>query len=148
MTCFEQALDRAYSPEEGDLYVFKLGMAKIELGDNQEFNKWLADHLTQPNVAGDTLLLGAAQAIQRSDFKRAADDLQKAKGVMPPALFASRVRDYLFQTQVKQPDLAPYLNHQAAVQESDAGPSVMDPASWSAEKADPGTWPNAGASNS
>ena len=145
VTCLEQTLDRPYTPEEGDLYLFKLGLAKVELGDDDAFNKWLADHLQQPIVAGDTLLLAAAQALQRPDFGAAATYLEKAKSTMTPELFNARVRDYLFQMHVAEPQVAPYLDHPLAAPVSAAGTSAMDPASWSPEKGDPGAWPNAGA---
>ena len=60
---------------------------------------------------------------------------------MTPAQFDSRVQDYFFHAHAREPDVAAYLNHPLRQETTEAGRSIMDPASWTAEKADPGSWP-------
>ncbi len=87
LAVLEQALDRPFSREEGDLYVFKIGLAKIEAGGDDEFNAALDQHLQQKNVPGDWLLLAAARELDRAAYPAAAEYLAKAEKVMPPELF-------------------------------------------------------------
>ena len=145
--CIEQALARAYSPEEGDLYLFKLGLAQIEFDHNEAFSASITSHLQQQPVSGDWLLLAAAQDLERADYPLAAEHLRTAFHTLPPALFASRVSDFFFQAHATKPEVAEYLNHPPNPEVTEAGPSLMDPAAWSPEKADPGTWPIVGASS-
>lgn len=141
INCLLQALNRAYSSEEGDLYIFKLGLAQIESGSGDDFNAALAEHLQQQPVPGDWLLLAAAQDMDRAAYPAAVEHLKAAEHVLPLATFNSRVRDYFFQTHAQQAEAAPYLNRPAPPEVTEAGPSIMDPGSWSAEKGDPGNWP-------
>ena len=142
LAVFEQALDRPFSREEGDLYFFKIGLAKIEAGGDDEFNAALDQHLHQRNAAGDWLLLGAARELDHAAYTAAAEYLAKAEKAMTPGLFESRVQDYSFRTHAGEPDVAAYLSRPPRPDVTEAGRSVMDPASWLPERADPGSWPS------
>ncbi len=142
LTALEQALDRPFSREEGDLYLFKIGLAKIESGGGDEFNASLDQHLQQKNVPGDWLLLAAARELDHAAFPAAAAYLAKAEKVMTPETFDMRVQDYFFHAHAHEPDVAAYLGRPLRPDTSEAGRTIMDPASWTPERADPGSWPS------
>ena len=141
LTALQQALDRPFSRDEGNLYFFKLGLAQIEAGGGEEFNASLDQHLQQKGVSGDWLLLAAARELDHAAYPAAAEYLAKAEKVMTPDLFESRVQDYFFRAHANSPDVATYLSHPSKPETTEAGQSIMDPASWTPERADPGSWP-------
>ena len=143
VTAFEEALDRPYTSENGDLYLFKERLAKVEYGHDDAFDAELASHLKQVPVAGEWLLLAAAQDIDRQNYAAAAEYLRMAADRLPAALYSNLTHDYFFQAQGKQPELAPLLNRTVPPIVSTAGPTVLDPGAWSPERGDPATWPSA-----
>ena len=141
---FEHALDRPYTAVDGDLYLFKERLAKVEDGRDDAFNAELAAHLKQEPLGGDWLLLAAAQNLDRQEFVAAADHLRQAATRLPSTVYADLTHDYFFQGQAKRPELATLLNRVANPVVSSAGPTVLDPASWPPERADPANWPLGG----
>ena len=106
---FQQALRCRPNSSDTELILFKIGLTKIETNTDLIFKTELHDRLSQEPVSGDTLLLAAAEAISRNEFAEAADDLRRAAVDLPSRTFQSRVRDYFFQSQAKQPDVAAAL---------------------------------------
>jgi len=143
---FQQALRRRPNSADTELILFKIGLTKIETNTDLVFKTELHDRLAQEPVSGDTLLLSAADAISRSEFAEAADFLKRAALVLPPRVCQSRVRDYMFQAQAKQPDIAGVLkltlsDGPPAVQPGPrAGRGLVDPATRSLAEADPAGW--------
>ncbi len=146
---FQQALKCRPSSVDTELILFKIGMTKLESNTDLIFKTELRDRLSHEPVAGDTLLLGAADAISRNEYAEAADDLRRAALVLPPRTFQSRVRDYVFRAQSKQPDIAAALKSSPPV----GGPAspapvaaqkpvrvLVDPATRSMAEADPAGW--------
>ncbi len=143
VTAFEQALVRPYSAESGDLYLFKQRLAKVEFGHDDAFNSELANHLKENPVAGEWLLLAAAQALDRQAFPEAAEHLRLASDRLPSILYATLTRDYFFQTHAKRSEVASLLGRTPNNDISAAGPTVLDPGLWSPQRGDPAIWASA-----
>ena len=143
---FQLALRCRPNSAETELILFKIGLTKIETNSDLIFKTELHDRLAQEPVLGDTLLLAAADAIVRNEFAEAADFLKRAALSLPPRVFQSRIRDYVFQAQAKQPDIAAVLKLtlSAATPSSQPvqhpGRALIDPATRSLAEADPGGW--------
>ncbi len=143
---FQQALRCRPSSADTELILFKIGLTKIETNTDLIFKTELHNRLSQEPVSGDTLLLAAAEAISRNEFVEAADDLRRAAVVLPPRVFQSRIRDYVFQAQAKQPDIAAVLKVTllpAPVANPSAqrpGRIIVDPATRNMAEADPAGW--------
>ena len=142
---FKQAWLRRPTREDSDLILFKMHLAMIEAGDQEAFQKELAEQLTRADVSGDTLLVAAANEINRGAFPAGAAYLRRAAQALPPAMRFSRLRDYFFKAQEKQPDIAAAL---AEITPKDAGSppparwakTFVDPATRGLAEVDPGTW--------
>ena len=143
VAAFEQALDRPYTAESGDLYLFKERLAKVEYGRDEAFNAEIASHLKQTPVAGEWMLLAAAQELDHQAYADAAEHLRLAADRLPSALYSSYTHDYFFQGYAKRSEVMSLLNRVPPLAISSAGPTVLDPGSWSPGRADPGTWPSA-----
>lgn len=145
VTQFQQALRCRPNSTDTELILFKIGLTKIESNTDVIFKTELHDRLAQEPVSGDTLLLAAADAISRNEFAEAAGFFKRAALVLPPRIFQARVRDYVFQAQVKQPDIAGVLKLtlSAAAPSQPAprsGRVLVDPATRSLAEADPAGW--------
>ncbi len=143
---FQQALRCRPSSADTELILFKIGLTKIETNTDLIFKTELHDRLLQEPVSGDTLLLAAAEAISRNEFAEAADDLRRAAVDLPPRTFQARTRDYVFQAQAKQPDIAAVLKVTLLPSPVTNPPTprpgrvVVDPATRSMAEADPAGW--------
>ena len=160
LPCFQQALRCRPSSTDTELILFKTRLAHIETGNDASFQAELAAQLDREDVSGDTWLLAAANEINRAAFPAAAEDLRRAARVMPVTLLRSRLRDYVFQSQAKQPDLAAFWSTLAPaapgnvpapkpmpatasngkVPVSKVGRVLVDPATRSLADADPAGW--------
>ncbi len=143
VAAFEQALVRPYTAESGDLYLFKQRLAKVEFGHDEAFSTELADHLKAVPVGAEWLLLAAAQELDQEAYPAAAEHLRQASDRMPAAIYAGLTHDYFFQTYAKRSEVASLLSRTVNLDISAAGPTVLDPGSWSPERGDPGTWASA-----
>ena len=112
-----------------DLIIFKQRLARIEVGNDTSFQAELAAQLDREDVSGETWLLAAANEISRAAFPAAVEDLRRAAHLLPPALLRSRLRDYVFQAQARQPDLAAFWSSLAP---APAGVPAATPAGTSA----------------
>ncbi len=148
VAAFEQALDRPYIAESGDLYLFKERLAKVEYGHDEAFNAELASHLKQTPVAGEWMLLAAAQELDHQAYAEAAEHLRLAADRLPSAIYSSYTHDYFFQGYAKRSEVMSLLNRVPPLIVSSAGPTVLDPGAWSPERADPAAWPSAGGTQS
>ncbi len=142
---FQQALRCRPSSTDTELILFKIGLTKIETNTDLIFKTELRDRLAQEPVSGDTLLLAAADAISRNEFAEAAEFLKRAALDLPPRIFQSRIRDYVFQTQIKQPDIAAVVKLTLSVgvpgqTTPRSGRVLIDPATRSLAEADPAGW--------
>lgn len=142
-TAFEQALDRPYTAESGDLYLFKARLAKVEYGHDDAFNAELASHLKQTPVAGEWMLLAAAQELDHQAYADAAEHLRLAADRLPSTVYSAYTHDYFFQGFAKRSEVMSLLNRMPPLVISSAGPTVLDPGSWSPQRADPAIWPSA-----
>ena len=138
---FDQAIDRAHTETEGVLYQFKQRLAKVEAGNDEAFNAELADHLKQPTVAGEWLLLSAARDINRRAFPAAAETLKKAAAALPTADYNLAVKDYLFQSAASEPALAPLVQRPRVPDSTEQNGPFVDPTVASPSLADPAIWP-------
>jgi tetratricopeptide (TPR) repeat protein len=140
---FERALRCRPSSADGELILFKLGLAKIETGTDTEFQGNLDQMLSKKPVSGDTLLLAAANEINQIDYPKAAEYVRQAEQVLPAAILKSRLRDFAFTSQsFETPPPAPAPKPALA---AGSVPPVrkrilVDPATRSLADADPGTW--------
>ena len=127
VTAFEQALERPYTAEDGDLYLFKQRLAKVELGHDEVFNAELASHLKQPPVGGEWLLLAAAQDFEHQAYASAGERLKQATDRLPSAVYAAITHDYLFQAQAKRSEVATQLDGTPTKKEQKAVPPKSAP---------------------
>jgi tetratricopeptide (TPR) repeat protein len=137
---FEQALRCRPGPEDADLIYFKLRLATLETGTDTAYQAQLAAKLTQEPVAGDTLLLGAADEINKGSQSAALEFVRKAAAVLPAGTFRSRLRDFAFRSLPSGGQLAP-----ASLTPRPAAPvgrvrALIDPATQSLQQADPANW--------
>ena len=143
---FQQALRCRPNSADTELILFKIGLTKLEANTDLIFKTELHDRLAQEPVSGDTLLLAAADAISRNDFAEAADDLRRAALILPPRVFQSRARDYIFQQQATQPEIAAVLKLTLPTTAANPTPTqrpghvLIDPATRSLAEADPAGW--------
>lgn len=140
---FEQALDRPFTADTGDLYLFKERLAKVALGDDGAFNEELANHLKEAPVAGEWMLLAAAGELDRATYDVAAEHLKQAEVRLPSALYATLTRDFAFQAHAAHSEVATLLNRVQTQTISLAGPTVIDPGAWLPERGDPAVWQTA-----
>ncbi len=143
VAAFKQALVRPYTVESGDLYLFKQRLAKVEFGHDDAFNAELANRLKESPVAGEWLLLAAAQELDRQEYPAAAEHLRLASERIPSVLYATLTHDYFFRTHAKRSEVAPLLGRIPAPEVTSAGPTVIDPGSWSPLRGDPAIWATA-----
>lgn len=132
-----QALDRPGAPSDLELIEFKQRLAKVEFGQDEAFNKELADHLAKAPVNGDWLLLAAAQDLTHASYPAAASHLGSAAKVLPPHAFSVLVQDYLYQGYAARPELGSVLKVPAPAPSD----KPFDPGAWPFSEADPATWP-------
>lgn len=142
---FKQALRCRPSLADTELILFKMGLARIETGDDPDIQADLASRLAQEPVSGDTLLLAAANEINRNAFPAAAEFLQRAGRALPLPALRPRLRDYIFRTQAEQKDIAPVWNGlmSATAAHAPAPPgrkTIVDPATRGLPEADPAAW--------
>ncbi len=143
VVAFEQALARPYTAESGDLYLFKQRLAKVEFGHDDVFNAELAARLKEASIAGEWLLLAAAQELDHQAYTAAAEHLRLASDHLPSVLYATLTRDYAFQTYAKRSEVAALLGRIPNTEVSSAGPTVLDPGSWPPQRGDPALWASA-----
>ena len=132
-----QALDRPGAPPDLELIEFKQRLAKVELGQDEVFNKEMADHLAKRPIGGDWLLLAAAQDLLHGAYPAAAGHLGDAAKVLSPHAFSVLIQDYLYQGYTAHPEIAPILK----VLPPTPSPKPLDPGAWPFSEADPATWP-------
>lgn len=143
---FEQA--RRCRPSSGDLelILFKLNLARIEAGNDPEFQADVAKKLTVEPVSGNLLLIGAANEISHYHYAAATPYLQRAAQALPPGVMQARMRDYLFRPPTNDPALAAEW---AALVPAPAAPApgepstpspLVDPATRGLVDADPAGW--------
>ena len=132
-----QALDRPGAPPDLELIEFKQRLAKVEAGQDEAFNKELADHLAQKPVGGDWLLLAAAQDLLHGAYPAAASHLADAARGLSPHAFSVLVQDYLYQGYAGRPELAGVLKVPAPAPSG----KPFDPGAWPFSEVDPATWP-------
>ncbi len=137
---FEQALDRAHTRADGELYLFKQRLAKVEAGNDGAFNAELNENLRQEPAAAEWCLLAAARDINRSAFPAAAEFLKKAAGSMPPPKYALRVKDYLFRSVENEPVLTGLLRNPVTTDSEQQNERFTDPIVLPPELADPAIW--------
>ena len=146
---FQQALRCRPNSTDTELILFKIGLTRIESNTDLIFKTELHDRLAEEPVSGDTLLLAAADAISRNEFAEAADALRRAALALPPKVFQSRVRDYVFQAQANRPEIAAVLkltlptavaSQSAQPPPKSAGRVLVDPATRTLAEADPAGW--------
>jgi tetratricopeptide (TPR) repeat protein len=122
--CIRQALSRPLTARDGELYLFKMRLAHIEVGRGDPLVAELDDRLRGSAPSGDWLLLAAAQNVQRNVFPAAAEFLQRAARALPPATFHEFVQDYAFQNYAREPEIAPFLRPVAAAGAPSSQPNV------------------------
>lgn len=132
-----QALDRPGAPSDLELIEFKQRLAKVEFGQDEAFNKDLADHLAAAPVSGDWLLLAAAQDLVRGAYPAASAHLAQAAKVLPPHSFSVLIHDYLYQGYTNRVEITPILKVLAPTLSG----RPLDFSAWSFSEADPATWP-------
>ena len=142
---FNQALRCRPTTADADLILFKMRLAIIESGKDANFEKQLADKLGQEPVSPDTLLLAAANEVNRSAYPAAAGYLRRAASLLPPATLRLRLRDYLFRAQANRPDLAKVWTDLLPPNAQDASKPAkasvcVDPATRGLGEADPSGW--------
>ena len=145
ISALDQAIDRAHSPPDGLLYLFKEKLARVEAGNDEAFNVELNEHLKQSSVDGEWLLLAAARDILNSKFAAAADALKKASTTLQAGEYDLLVKDYLFQTAANQPVLAALVQRPVIANSTEQNGLFLDPTVLSAAFADPAIWPVAAA---
>lgn len=142
---FQQALRCRPTTADTDLILFKIGLTRVESSEDLIYKTELHERVAQETVSGDTLLLAAADEIGRGAFPEAAEYLKRAALALPPKTFQARIRDYVFQAQAIQPDIAAALK--TALPAATVNPTqprpvrvLIDPATRSLAEADPAGW--------
>ncbi len=145
---FEHALHCRPSAADADLIGFKLNLARVEAGNDPEFQASLASKLTQEPVSANLLLVAAANEINRATYAAATPYLQRAAQMLPPVVFQSRLRDYYFRLPAQQKEVAaewaaltpPPPPRAAETPSQEAKRPVVDPATRSLAESDPACW--------
>ena len=141
ISALDQAIDRAHTPPDGLLYLFKEKLARVEVGNDEAFNTELNDHLKQSTVDGEWLLLAAARDILNSKFAAAADSLKKASTTLQPGEYDLLVKDYVFQIAANEPVLAALVQRPVIANSTEQNGPFLDPTVLSPAFADPAIWP-------
>lgn len=148
----DEALRRPCMAADADYIGYKRKLAMVEAGD-PALEAEIADKVRQPKPAGEWWMLAAAKDLRQDAWQVAAEHLRRASQTLPPAEFAEKVDDYLFQSQNNHPELAPLLALNVVKPPADGGKAsptpapgapadFIDPAVWTIQKADPAAWPS------
>ena len=145
ITQFEQALRCRPSSVDTELILFKMHLARIETGSDIGFQAQLQSKLSHPPVAGDTLLLAAAEEINEGNTAASQEYIRKAAQVLPSATLEQRLRDFVFKTQLPPTQTAELRPVSGSAPATGATRPVrrrvlIDPATRSMADADPGDW--------
>ena len=137
----EQARDRAITPAEDSLYLFKERLAKAEAGGNQAFNAELDAHLKEQPVPPEWLLLAAARQIAAGKNAEAGPFLSQAASALPPGVYNLWIKDFLFQTAIGEPTLVALLRRPPIPDSTEQDGPFLDPTVGPPELMDPAIWP-------
>jgi tetratricopeptide (TPR) repeat protein len=110
VNCGKQALLRVrsgYGISRATI-ALKMRLAQIEAGQLAEVEAELAEARKASPVAAEWLFTAAALAVQRGDLAAAAEELTKARELMPRDEFNAWIGDYFFRMSTGKPELAPF----------------------------------------
>ena len=89
---------------------FKINLTKIELGTDDDVKMAIAEHLGNPSPAGHWLLIAAAYNLQHGLVSAAADDLRRARAVLPPDDYVALTGDYFLRGFAEHEEVSALLN--------------------------------------
>ena len=111
---FQQALVRLGGGQPGldsqrNEIEFKIHLAQIELGKDEDVKTAIDTHLREPAPGGYWFLTAAAFALQHGEMAAAADALGKARVVLSPDDYAVLASDYFFHAFAGRQELVGLL---------------------------------------
>lgn len=103
------------------LFAFKLRLARIEAGEEQDIIPDVDRELALTPPAGDWLMTAAAIALRRERYADAANLLGEARNRMQPILFFGLLQEDPFFSKFKeQPMIAPFYDVEISIQKPGA----------------------------